>query len=192
MTMNDEQLLLETGRGDRKAFRSLFDEYAGKLLRFVGRMIGQCPESEELLQEIMLKIWTKAPLFDPDKGKARTWIYQVSRRTVLNWIASKAGQGRKHEVFTESPIEDLCAAPEPSPELLALHQESAQGALQGLAKLPPDLREAVVLRFIEGMGIPEIAQIAECPEGTVKSRIFYGLRKLREILSQEEKHAAAP
>lgn len=193
--MNDETALQESGNGNRAAFRLLFDRYAAALLRFAQRMVGPRPESEELLQEVMLRIWSKAPLFDPARGKARTWMYQVARRTILNHLAAKSQRQAGREIPVEMLPEmaeagmGIGGRAEPGPEQIIIQREDSRQVLAGLERLPEDLKEILVLRFIEGMSVAEMAQIIECPEGTVKSRVFYGLRKLREIMNREAENA---
>ncbi len=191
--MEDEQLLKEVGTGKTAAFRELYNRYASRLLGFIRRMTGlrTQTDTEGLLQEIMLRIWTKASLYDPAKGKAKPWIYKVAGRLTLNWLESKMSQTQRREVLEPELLQNLPDAGQVNPEHRAVSSMEADRALASMSRLPDDLRIAVTLRHIEGLSIEEIAEMIECPPGTVKSRIFYGLKKLREILGKEDGHATA-
>ncbi len=184
--MDDEQLLVEAGKGRKPAFKELFQKYSSPLLGFIYRLTGGGNEAEELLQETMLRIWTRAPLFDPGKGKARAWMYRIAGRLVINWMEAKKAKGRNFEVKVPEIMEDLAPSGCPGPDETVIRFDEARSAKAALAKLPEDLRMAVTMRHLEGLGIEEIAEIMEIPEGTVKSRIFNGLKKLRDLLGKGE------
>lgn len=184
--MDDGQLLQNAGRGDLAAFRSLFDRYAPAMLRFTRRMIGDGAEVEDVVQEIMERLWTRAPLFDPARGKPRPWIYRLAGRVIANWRAARAVRQGRGQVSLQAVGEESVPAGGAGPEEVALHLDEAARVTAGLGRLPEDCREVLVLRHLEGLGIPEMAEILDCPEGTVKSRIFYALKKLRDVLTKEK------
>lgn len=188
MVMDDEQLLTETGSGNRTAFKAIFQKYGSPLLGYIHRLARTRNDQEEILQEAMVRIWTKAGLFDSRKGRAKPWIYRIATRVTLNWLASKGVKSQNQEVMGEETLENIPASRDPQPDEMVIRLDDAKEANAALEKLPEDLRLAVTLRHLEGLSIEEIAQTMECPEGTVKSRIFHGLKKLREILGKEERH----
>ncbi len=186
MKRSDEQLLLEIARGDKSAFREIYQQYSAAIYRLVKRMIGtRSSDCDEVFQEVMLRIWQNAPLFDPAKGRARSWIYLVGTRHCLNWLDAKRtrNQAREAELHESIPDNDM-----PGPEDTAFRNEDARCAIRLLDHLPDDLRQAVCLRHLEDLSIDEIAEITQTPAGTVKSRIFYGLKKLRSFFFKENSH----
>ncbi|MBF0501868.1 MAG: RNA polymerase sigma factor [Candidatus Riflebacteria bacterium] len=187
--MDDEQLLSETGRGDKAAFMELFRKYSSPLMGFISRLSGVGNEVEEQLQETMLRIWTKSPLFDPSKGKARSWMYRIAGRVVINWMKAKNARGRNLEVKASTEIEEHPDPDRMPPDEVVIRGEEVRHMMAALTKLPDDLRIALIMRHVEGLGIAEIAEIIEVPEGTVKSRIFNGLKKIRELLVKEDENA---
>lgn len=184
MKNSEEQLLTDVARGDKSAFRALYQLYSPAIYRLVKRMVGES-DSDEVFQEAMLRVWKNAPLFDPAKGKAKSWIYLVATRHCLNFIESRKSRKNCVEVEINENIEDSDAC---SPEQTVIKGQQADDAIAMLENLPVDLRTAVALRHLDDLSIDEIAEITNVPAGTVKSRIFYGLKKLRNFFFKENSH----
>jgi RNA polymerase sigma-70 factor, ECF subfamily len=185
--MTDEELLSATGKGDRRAFRELYDRQAPALLGFIRRQVGFNPSAEELFQEVMMRIWTRAPLFDPAKGRARSWMFTMAARLVLNHQQSRGvRQDRQTTIIDPEILAATATEPAPGPEAQAMAGCETEQVRRALACLPPELRLAIELRHLEHLGIAEIAAAMDCPEGTVKSRIFLGLKRLRQLLARED------
>lgn len=183
MKRTDEQLLLDVARGDKSAFREIYQVWSPAVYRLVKRMIAvKSDDYDEVFQEAMLRIWKNAPLFDPAKGRAKSWIYLVATRHCLNWLEAKSTRCRDRETVLDDSAPD---ADEPGPEERAARNEDAQRAIELLDRLPDDLKQVVTLRHLEDLSIDEIAEITQVPAGTVKSRIFYGLKKLRSFFFKE-------
>ncbi len=186
MKKSDEQLLLDVGKGDRKAFNELYQSYSPPLYRLVKKMlIRNEADVDEVFQEAMLRIWKNAPLFNPARGTARSWIYVVATRHCLNWLDSKKVRTGRNE---SELSEDFCDTQQQSPEDTACRNSEAQRALGLLNRLPDEMRQMITLRHLEDLSIDEIAEITQTPAGTVKSRIFYGLKKLRSFFFKENSH----
>ncbi len=186
MKKTDEQLLYAIARGNKKAFKELYQTWAPAIYRLVKRMLaGKNADCDEIFQEAMLRIWQKAALFDPAKGKAKSWIYLVATRHCLNWLNSKSCHNKSNETdyeLNKHESHDL------SPEEAAFNKEESKRALELLACLPDEMQQVITLRHLEDLSIDEIAQITQTPAGTVKSRIFYGLKKLRSFFFKENSY----
>jgi RNA polymerase sigma-70 factor (ECF subfamily) len=186
MKMTDEQLIFYTGKADKKAFRELYQRYSARIYSLTKKMLGyKHREYDEVFQEAMLRIWQKAPLFDAQKGKAKSWIYLVATRHILNWLDSKAARNSSNETELHDELQNEKKL---SPEELALGTVESERARKLLDRLPEDMKQAIVLRHIEDLSISEISEIAGCPQGTVKSRIFNGLKRLRSFFARENSH----
>ncbi|MEW6708351.1 MAG: RNA polymerase sigma factor [Candidatus Riflebacteria bacterium] len=186
MKKSDEQLLCDVGKGDKKAFRELYELYSPCIYRLIRRMLAHRPaDVEEVFQEAMVRVWKNAALFDPGRGKAKSWIYLVASRHCLNWLESKNARNQQNESAIHDSIPDH---KQPSPEEAACRSSESQRALQLLACLPDEMRQVITLRHLEDLSIDEIAEITQTPSGTVKSRIFYGLKKLRSFFFKENSH----
>ena len=186
MKRSDEQLLTDLSRGDKKAFRELYQIYSPAIYRLVKRMLSHRPNDvDEVFQEAMLRIWKNAPLFDPAKGRAKGWIFIVATRHCLNWLESKKARTQ----HAESELnENLADSGQPDPEETTCNGIEARRAIDLLDRLPDDMKTVLTLRHLENLSIDEIAEITQTPAGTVKSRIFYGLKKLRSFFFKENSH----
>ncbi|MBU1106201.1 MAG: RNA polymerase sigma factor [Candidatus Riflebacteria bacterium] len=186
MKRTDEQLLLELARGDKSAFREIYQTWSPAIYRLVKRMIAaKSDDYDEVFQEVMLRIWKNAPLYDSAKGRAKGWIYLVATRHCLNWLESKSTRCKARESELDESAPDV---DKPGPEEIAARNEDAKRAVELLNHLPDDLKQVITLRHLEDLSIDEIAEIAQVPAGTVKSRIFYGLKKLRSFFFKENSH----
>ncbi len=186
MKRSDEQLLLDVARGDKAAFREIYQNYSAAIYRLVKRMVGaRSSDYDEVFQEVMLRIWKNAPLFDPGKGRAKSWIYLVGTRHCLNWLEAKKTRCMAREAELQESVQNSST---PGPEESAFRNEDARCAIRMLDGLPDDMKQAVCLRHLDNLSIDEIAEITQTPAGTVKSRIFYGLKKLRSFFFKENSH----
>lgn len=186
MKTSDEQLLLDTARGDKKAFRELYQVYSPAIYRLIKRMLaGKRADCDEVFQEAMLRIWKNSPLFNPDKGRAKSWIYLVATRHCLNCLESKSSRNKNRETELNETFNDHKNM---GPEETAVRNDDARHAINLLDCLPDEMKQVITLRHLEDLSIDEIAEITQTPAGTVKSRIFYGLKKLRSFFFKENSH----
>lgn len=158
-------LLLRVKEGDRSAFEELFRLYERPLGGYLWRLCGNRALAEDLLQDCFLRIWKAAPAWQP-AARVSTWIFRIAHNLHLNEAARrKELPGTVPEGRTES-----VAAPD---------HEALQLALESL---PDGERAVVLLSEIQGFTYAEIAEILDLPLGTVKSRMFTALRRLRDKL----------
>jgi len=190
MNMDDGQLLQAIAHRDRSAFQQLFVRYAPRVMRLARRLSGRRVDPEEAAQECLLRIWDKAARFDPARGSAEGWIIRVSARLIINLAMSRQGRSVEREFPDGGERAAMTACDAPSPEDLVLAGQTADDLQSRLECLPDDQRQALVLRHLEGLGIEEIARIMDCPPGTVKSRIFHGVKRLRERCGKETDNAS--
>ena len=105
----------------------------------------------------------------------------MATRHCLNWLETKSTRSKTKETVLDDSAPDAGCGPEEQ----AARNEDARLAVALLDRLPDDLRQVVTLRHLEDLSIDEIAEITQVPAGTVKSRIFYGLKKLRSFFFKE-------
>ena len=167
-----------TTSGDEKAFTVLYDRYSGRLMGYFHRMLWKDRErAEDLLQELFTKLAQRPEIYDPSRSFS-TWLYSVANNMCKN-------EYRREEVRKK-------AAPELRHEANGTVQATAGDGLDRvhfserldaeLDLLAHDHKATFVMRYHEDMAIKEIAVAFGCSEGTVKSRMFYAVRKLREEL----------
>lgn len=180
-TFTDEMLIKEVAAGNEKAFTLLYQRYASLLFRYFLRLLYQDKEkAEDFLQDLFLKILHNAPLFDP-KQKASTWIYTLATNMCRNNWRDEANRRRLLEDYMPSEsVENLPAIEQIDAAIFAKIMEEL---LVNLASIE---REILLLRFQEELPIKEIASIVNLPEGTVKSKLFYLLKKIANKLQVYE------
>ncbi len=170
-----ERLLLRRiVAADREAFRQLYYKYYARLGRFLSRVIRNHDDAEEVIQDTLMTVWQHA---DDFRGTARvsTWIFGIAYRRALNFLRRSAARSRVL-------VPELEGA-EPAVEDVSRATEDRQLVDLGLSSLPPEQRLVIVLAYGVGHSCEEIAAIADCPVNTVKTRMFYARRKLRDVIS---------
>lgn len=189
-----DQVLVERAQaGDKKAFGLLVEKYHRKLGRLLSRMIRDQTEVEDVVQETFIKAYRALHNFRGDSA-FYTWLYRIGINTAKNYLVSL---GRKPQVLNDVEIEDAenfeggtDMRSMETPETAMATKQIAQTVNDTVETLPEDLRTAITLRELEGMSYEEIADIMQCPIGTVRSRIFRAretiAEKLRPLLDTPE------
>jgi RNA polymerase sigma-70 factor (ECF subfamily) len=189
-----DQLLVErVQRGDQKAFALLVEKYQRKLGRLLARMIRDQAEVEDVVQESFIKAYRALPNFRGDSA-FYTWLYRIGINTAKNHLVA---MGRRPSVSNDIEVEDaenfedgdeLRTMDTPETELMT--KELAQTVKQAIDALPQELKTAISLRELDGLSYEEIAELMQCPIGTVRSRIFRAresvAEKLRPMLDTPE------
>ena len=170
----DQQLIERIQRGDKNAFNLLVRKYQHKVVSLVSRYVNNPGDIPDVAQEAFIKAYRAIPDF---RGESAfyTWLYRIAVNTAKNYIVA---QGRRppdmdvdsQDAETYEGAESLHEVA--NPENLMLSDEIRAEVAATLAGLPEDLRTANTLREIEGLSYEEIAEVMECPVGTVRSRIF--------------------
>ena len=161
---------------DRGAFEELYREYGPRVFRFTVRMIRDETKAEEVTNDVMVEVWKSAGKFQ-GRSAASTWIFSIARHRALNAVRRKT-----------IPTTNLDDSPEPldeSEDPLAATDESTTSNLlhTAIEHLSRDHREVIELTFFQGLNYKEIAQIIECPEGTVKTRMYHAKKQLGPLLT---------
>ncbi len=179
-TAVDECALLQRiAEGDTSAFEVFYKVYYSKLFRFLLRMTRQPESVEELIQETLLVVWEKPDGFNHD-SKISSWVYGIAYNKALKSM-SKAAR-RSGDVNVDDLIESI-GDPLANP---AQNLESEDWLSCALAILQPDQRAVIELIFYHGLPYQDIARILNCPENTVKTRIFHARRKLQAFAETKE------
>ncbi len=166
----DAALIRKAALGDRGAFETLYGRLAPSLMAFAYHLTRDRELSEDAVQEAFLRAWQAAPRFDPSRGKARTWLFQIAKHWLWNesqkWSRERGagGEGGGSAAAATLPAPGPAAGTPPGAEV-----QAALGA--ALADLSDLLREAFVLVRLSGLSYAETAEVLSVPEGTVKSRM---------------------
>ena len=181
----DQTLVERVQRGDKQAFGLLVVKYQRKLARLLSRLIRDPAEVEDVAQEAFLKAYRALPSFRGDSA-FYTWLYRIGVNTAKNYLVS---QGRRAPTSTEFDSEEAETFEDGdqlrdmnTPEHLMATRQIGETVNSAMEALPDELRTAIMLRELEGLSYEEIAEIMDCPIGTVRSRIFRAREAVAEKL----------
>ena len=160
----------------REAFAQLFDHFAPRLKSFMMRKNASAELAEDLVQEAMVAVWTKAGLYDSTKGSVTTWVFTIARNLRIDRIRRDV-----HMPTTELGDYDEPSEDPDGEQVLGRKQEDGLVA-RALQAIPDEQRQVLVLSFVEDMPQSEIATRLSIPLGTVKSRMRLAYGHLRRIL----------
>lgn len=182
----DVELLKRCLAGENSAWEDLLRVFTRKIYNLCYRFTGRAEEAEDLAQEVFIKVYQTLRTYDAAQGSFSTWLHRVARNHLVDHY-----RRTKRDRMTSSIEDDLATFEEkPSPGAGPTGQvearERQEFLQQGLNKLSPDLREAVILRDLHDLDYVEIAQVLGVPQGTVKSRINRGRLELARVLKRME------
>lgn len=182
----DQQLVERVQKGEKRAFDLLVKKYQHRVIALVTRFVRDRDEALDVTQDAFIKAYRALPNFRGDSA-FYTWIYRIAINTAKNYLVSN-GRRPSSIGLDFDDVERLAEAADlrdlASPENLAMRDELEKVVFQAMRDLPEDLRTAITLRELDGLSYEEIAEVMECPVGTVRSRIFRG----REFIDERIKH----
>ena len=180
--LSDEALVALVARSDESALAELYDRVGGTAYGLAHRILRDEALAEDAVQEAFLALWRTAGSFIPERAKASTWILTLVHRRAVDLVRRE--QRRRTESIEGAPEPAVGSAEEAA--WLRLDRERVQSAL---AQLPDQQREAIELAYYGGYTQSELAERLGHPLGTIKSRMFSGLTRLRELLDEGNERA---
>ncbi len=161
---------------DREAFSALFDHYAPRVKHFMMRKGANSEQAEDLVQETMVAVWTKAQLYVAERGSVTTWIYTIARNLRIDRL-------RREGTVQFTDLDDY-DAPDDKPDADVSYGRMQEDKLvaDALSQLPEEQRQLLILSFVDDVPQSEIAERLKLPLGTVKSRMRLAYRRLRKML----------
>ena len=182
----EQELLDRCLAGEDSAWEALLKAYSRKIYNLCYRFTGRVEEAEDVTQEVFIKVFQTLKSYHAAQGSFGTWLNRVAR----NHLVDHYRRARKDRVTSSLEDELPEAEQQPSPHMEPTgpveSRERREVLQQGLDKLSPDLREAVILRDLHDLDYEEIAQVLSVPQGTVKSRINRGRLELGRVLKRME------
>lgn len=171
----DQRLVERAQRGEKHAFDLLVAKYQRKLTRLLSRFIRDPAEVEDVTQEAFIKAYRALPTFRGDSA-FYTWLYRIGINTAKNHLVALGRRAPTTTEFDAEEAEGFTDAEQlrdvDTPESVLMSKQIGATVEAALAALPEELRTAITLREIEGLSYEEIAEMMNCPIGTVRSRIF--------------------
>ncbi len=169
-------MLERVAQGEQAAFSSLYDLIAPRMLGLVRHVLRDHSQSEEVTQEVLLEIWQTATRFDPNKGKAVTWMLTMAHRRAIDRVRSSQSSRDRD---TRIGIRDLDREFDSVSENVEIRLEHEMVA-KAMTRLTDLQRQAVELAYYGGYSHSEVAAMLSVPIGTVKTRLRDGMIRLRE------------
>ena len=172
--------LERTARGDKAAFRLVYEATSLKLYGIVVRILGRRDLADEVLQEVYVRVWQRAGDFDTASGSPITWLAAIARNRATDYL--------RRMPQTKELTDDLLNSDAVSAPALSVRVASAPDRMEALAvlaairALPDAYRETLVLRLVEGMTGPEIAARTGLTAASVRVNLHRGMKQLRERL----------
>ena len=180
----DLALVRRAKKGDYRAFDLLVLKYQSRIVSIAFKFVKEIQLAEDISQESFIKAYRSIDSFR-EESAFYTWLYRITANTAKNYLVSKGR--RKESSISElsfSENEDFFELPtNDSPEQILMAQSLKDTIYDALSGLPEDTRTALSLREFEGLNYEEIAEIMNCPVGTVRSRIFRGREALENLIS---------
>jgi RNA polymerase sigma-70 factor (ECF subfamily) len=173
-------LLRVRDQRDRGAFQQLFDRFAGKVQGYLRRTGLDPADAENILQDIMLAVWQKARLFDPERASARTWIFSLARNRLIDIKRSAKREYAALERYAHETADDQIY----EEDMLA--RAAGEKSVALLSLIPPEQASVLLMAYVEGKSHREIAIELKLPIGTVKSRARLGFQRVRSLLEQKQ------
>lgn len=169
-------------RGEIGAFEDLYDRYSSTLYALLIRILGNCEDAQEVLQETFVKAWTSAKMFDAVRGSEVAWLVSIARSRGIDRLRSRRIRSDREdeagrEISVVSGFVDRTSGADQ-----AIQSEQCVAVRGALTELPDAQRQALELAYFEGLSQSEIAERLHEPLGTVKTRMQLGMKKLRARL----------
>jgi RNA polymerase sigma-70 factor (ECF subfamily) len=180
----DAELMLRVKDGDGASFALLLEKYRASVNHFLYRMVQEQAVSEELGQEVFLRVYRSRETYEPT-AKFTTWLFRIATHLALNWLRdqkNERGQERLDESTEDAPAREV-ADRSPSVEQSMVHQLKVEEVRLAVAALPEKQRAAVLMHKYEEMEYSQIAKVLSCSESAVKSLLFRAYEALRVRLA---------
>jgi RNA polymerase sigma-70 factor (ECF subfamily) len=169
--------LAAVANGDRKAFASLYNDYSAALFGVISRIVGDKEKAEEVLQDAFVRIWKSASSYDPERGRAFTWMLNIARNAAIDVVRTKSHQMQEKIRTLDKHVYRLDSGDAPTGDHIGMDRI--------LAGLSEDNRLMIDMAYYQGYSQQEIADKTGIPLGTVKSRTRTALNQLRDALQHE-------
>jgi RNA polymerase sigma-70 factor (ECF subfamily) len=185
----DAQLMLRVKDGDEDSFRLLLEKHRNPVIHFVYRMVQDRAVSEELSQEVFLRVYRSRATYEVT-ARFTTWLFRIATHLALNWLRDGRNErtlqrldaGRDGDRDGEMPAREI-ADRKPSVEQRMVYQTRLQEVRDAIGLLPEKQRAAVLMHKYEEMEYSQIANVLECSESAVKSLLFRAYETLRSRLA---------
>jgi RNA polymerase sigma-70 factor, ECF subfamily len=180
----DAQLMLRVRDGDDTSFGLLLERHRGPVIHFLYRMVLNQAVSEELAQEVFLRVYRSRETYEPT-AKFTTWLFRIATHVALNSIRDRKKE-KGHESLDEDMLDGMerqVADRQPTVEQEMVHEVKLREVRQAIEALPAKQRAAVLMHKYEGLDYAQIGGVLSCSESAIKSLLFRAYESLRSRLA---------
>lgn len=182
--MDDAELVERCLAGDSTAWESIVRTHTRRVYNLCYRFTTHREEAEDLTQEVFLRVFRTLKSYDANQGALGVWMHRVARNLLIDHYRASRKQRLAVSLEDAMPRIEQKESGAPRPDDALARAELGATLQQALARLSPELREAVILRDLQGLEYREIGQVLDIPDGTVKSRINRGRAELGKLLKR--------
>lgn len=165
--------------GEEGALNEIYDQFSSFVYGLALRVIGDARAAEDVSQDVFVTVWERPAAFDPDRGSLRTWLGTLAHRRAVDHVRREEARRRRAIKDAARPVST------PDVEEMALALVTAERVRSALDTLPDDQRRAIQLAYFGGKTYRQVAEVLGIPEGTAKSRLRLGLRRIADVLETE-------
>jgi RNA polymerase sigma factor (sigma-70 family) len=165
--------------GEEGALNEIYDQFSSFVYGLALRVIGDARAAEDVSQDVFITIWERPGAFDPDRGSLRTWLGTLAHRRSVDHVRREEARRRRAIKDAARPVST------PDVEEMALALVTAERVRAALDTLPDEQRRAIQLAYFGGKTYRQVAEVLGIPEGTAKSRLRLGLRRIADVLETE-------
>jgi len=183
--LGDAELISRVRRGDLRAFEALYDKYKREVYQTALAITRDRNAAEEILQDCFMRTYSNIHKLNGE-GSIAPWLHRVTVNLSYSWGARR----RPFLLCLEDLVDRVIAPSGSSPEGQAERKEIQEVVQEAIDCLSPKHRAVIVLYYLHGFGLAEIAYILNCPVGTVKSRLHYACRNLERRLREDQRMSA--
>jgi RNA polymerase sigma-70 factor (ECF subfamily) len=180
--VTDVALLDRIARRDQTALGELYERHCRLLFTLILRILRDRGESEDVLQEVFVRVWDRADSYNPALGTPAAWLVRISRNRAIDRLRARSVRADVHAPDGERSEQASDTTRSSDPEQYAASAEERRAIDQAMADLPPEQRTLIESAFYEGYTQSELAERFDLPLGTVKTRIRTGMQALRKAL----------
>jgi len=181
-TGEDSELIPRVRGGDLAAFEALYDKYKGRVYRAALAITRDRGAAEDILQECFLRVHAHIDKIDVSRPLS-PWIHRIAVNLSYNWVTKR----KRWFPSLEEVIEQFVGGHHDSPEHILEREELQRIVQEAIHSLSFAQRVVIILFYLNGFRLEEIAYILDCPVGTVKSRLYYGRQNLRRKLGADKR-----
>ena len=174
---HDRDLVARLVAGDEAALREIFRANSPAVYGLAMRVLGDETLSEDVTQDVFVRLWTEPGRFDPNRGPLRAYLLAMAHSRAVERVRAEESLRRRHETASRQPPVTM-----DDPDRVVLARDVEVAVRHALADLPDAQRVPIEMAYFEGLSYRQVAEALDEPEGTVKYRIRMGMQKLRAAL----------